>query len=80
MKKLFWLAVLALFLFGLYSVAKAGHAYVTISNLMDEVVPRHIGAVGVADQQAANERNERIKGAVVLSVTDAGIPIDKSGI
>jgi hypothetical protein len=80
MKKVFWLGVLALFLFGLYSIAKAGHAYVTISNLMDEVVPRHIGAVGVPDQLAATERNERIKGAVAQSVTEAGIPIERSAV
>ena len=80
MKKVFWIGVLVLFLYGLFSLGKAGHTYITISNLMDEVVPRHIGTQGVADQQGANERNERIKGAVVLSVTEAGIPIDKSGI
>ena len=80
MKKVFWLGVLVLFLYGLFSLGKAGHTYITISNLMDEVIPRHIGTVGVADQQAANERNERIKGAVAQSVTEAGIPIDRSAI
>ena len=80
MKKIVVALVIAGILYSLYSAGKAGHSYITISNLMDEVVPRQIGTAGVSDQYQAQERNDRIKGAVAQSVTDAGIPIDKSNV
>jgi hypothetical protein len=80
MKKVFGFAVLGLVIYGMYVLAMAGHSYITVSNILDEVVPRQIGTQGVADQQGANERNERVRGAVAQAVTAANIPIDKSAV
>lgn len=80
MKKLFVTGVILLILYTLYSMGMAGHSYITMGNLIDEVVPRHIGARGAADQQAAQERNERIRNVVVQTITDNGLPIDKSDV
>ncbi len=80
MKKIVVTLVIVGILFGLYSGGMAGYAYVTISNLLDDVVPRQIGTRGVADSYAAQERNERVRAAVAKSVTDAGIIIDPSAV
>lgn len=80
MKKVVVVLVLAAIVYGVYSLGMAGYSYVTISNLLDEVVPRQIGTSGVADSYAAQERNERIRSAVARSVTDAGLPLDASAV
>ena len=79
MKKIVVTLVIVGVLFGLYSAGMAGYSYVTISNLLDEVVPRQIGNVPL-DKFASQERNERIRGAVAKTVTDAGIPLDKETV
>jgi hypothetical protein len=80
MKKIIVPLVIVGILFSLYSFGMAGYSYVTISNLLDDVVPRQIGTRGVSDSFAAQERNERVRAAVVKSVTDAGIVIDQSAV
>jgi hypothetical protein len=80
MKKLFGMGMIILIIYGFYSMGKAGHSYIIIGDLLDEIVPRQIGMQGVADQQGAQERNERIRAVVVASVTEAGFPIDKSDV
>lgn len=80
MKKLFIVLVVVGIVFGVYSAMMAGYSYVTISNLLDEVVPRQIGTRGVADSHQAQERDERIRAAVARSVTDAGLPIEPSAV
>ena len=75
MRKIITVLVIVGILYGVYSAGMAGHSYVTISGVIDEVVPRQIGDKGVPDSWAAKERDDRIRAAVVKSVTDAGIPI-----
>jgi hypothetical protein len=79
MKKL--IAVLAVvgILWALYTAGMAGYAYITISNLVDEVVPRQIGTVAV-DRYDAQERNERIKSAVAKTLTHAGLAVEPAAI
>jgi hypothetical protein len=80
MKKVFVTLVIVGILYSVYSMGMAGHSYITIGNLLDDAVPRHIGTRGVADRQGATERNERIRAAVVQTITDNGFPIDKSDV
>lgn len=80
MKKIVIVLVVAGVLFGLYSAMMAGYSYITISNLLDEVVPRQIGPRGVADSYQAQERDQRIRAAVVQTVTEAGLPIEQSAV
>ena len=75
MRKIVTLLVIVGILYGVYSAGMAGHSYVTISGVIDEVVPRQIGDKGVSDSWAVKERDDRIRAALVKSVTDAGIPI-----
>jgi hypothetical protein len=80
MKKIVITLVVVAILFCVYSAMMAGYTYVTISNVMDEVVPRQIGTQGVADAYGAQERNQRVQKAVVQSVTDAGVPIEATAV
>ena len=75
MRKIITVLVIVGILYGVYSAGMAGHSYVTISGVIDEVVPRQIGDKGVPDSWAAKERDDRIRAAVVKTVTDAGILI-----
>ena len=80
MKKIITVLVIVGILYGVYSAGMAGHSYVTISGVIDEVVPRQIGDKGVPESWAAKERDDRIRAAVVKSVSDAGIPIDAGDV
>ena len=80
MKKIVGLLVFVAIFYGVYSAGMAGYAYVTISNLLDEVVPRHIPATPPPDQYAAQERNERIRAAVAQAVTAAGLAIEPTAV
>ena len=80
MKKVVIVLFIVGILYSLYSAGMAGHSYVTISGLMDEVVPRQIGDRGVSDSYAAKERDERVRAAVAKTVTDAGIPIGTENV
>jgi hypothetical protein len=81
MRKIFGLLVIALIVYGVYSAGMAGYAYVTISNLMDEVVPRHIPATpSSGDRFATQERDDRIRAAVAQAVTAAGLAIEPAAV
>lgn len=80
MKKLVILLVVVGVIFAVYSAMMAGYSYVTISNLLDEVVPRQIGPRGVSDNDQAQERDQRIRAAIVQTVTAAGLPIEPSAV
>ena len=81
MKKLVGLLVFAAIFYGVYSAGMAGYAYVTISNLLDEVVPRHIPATPTTgDRFATEERDNRIRSAVAQAVNSAGIAIDPAAV
>lgn len=80
MKKVLVTLVIVAIVYGFYSAGMAGHSYIAIGNLLDEIVPRQIGTLGVADEQGAHARNERIRAVVVQTLTEAGFPIDTSDV
>lgn len=81
MKKVVGILIVVLIFYVVYSAGMAGHAYVTISNLVDETVPRHLPATPTAgDRFATQERDDRIRAAVAQAVTSAGIVIDPASV
>ena len=81
MKKIVGILIFALIFYGVYSAGMAGYAYVTISNLLDETVPRFIPATPTSgDRFAPQERDDRIRAAVVQAVTGAGIAIEPTAV
>lgn len=80
MKKIVVILVFVLIFYGVYSAGMAGYAYVTISNLVDETVPRFIPATPPPDQYAAQERDDRIRAAVAQAVTAAGMAIEPTAV
>ena len=81
MKKLVGFLVAALIFYAVYSFGMAGYAYVTLSNLLDETVPRHIPATPVAgDRFAVQDRDDRIRSAVAGAATAAGIAIEPAAV
>jgi hypothetical protein len=81
MKKVVVISLVALIFYAVYSAGMAGYAYVTISNLVDETVPRHIPATASPDDRfATQERDDRIRSAVAQAVTAAGLSIDTGAV
>ncbi|MBI1735092.1 MAG: hypothetical protein HYR51_07965 [Candidatus Rokubacteria bacterium] len=81
MKKIVVILVFVLIFYAVYSAGMAGYAYVTISNLVDETVPRFIPATPTSgDQFATQERDDRIRSAVAQVVTAAGMAIEPTAV
>jgi hypothetical protein len=73
-------AVIVAILWALYSGAMAAKAYFELSNVVQEAVPRELGATADRATFGRSERLRRIREAIVRGAAESGIVVEPSRV